>query len=177
MSYAIRSKQEGPFRRDGLTFLPDKWLEVAEPTERQLNEAALEVVKFKSRNDPDLVRFPFLSEGDEETPAPSPVDNELSQDSVLAWAEKHEMILVTRKKADELDGETTRLEGEVTSHKEALGKLKADNEVLETSVQEAEKATKDATAGHKTEIADLKTAHKAEIDKLKAELATAKKGS
>lgn len=56
--YAIKSKFPTPFRRDGAAFHADRWLLIAEPTERQLSEPALIVVEnVESLEDPRLSRF------------------------------------------------------------------------------------------------------------------------
>lgn len=52
--YAIKSLTKLPFRRSGVTFSPDFWTLVENPTEDQMNEPNLEIIEVSGTDDPAL---------------------------------------------------------------------------------------------------------------------------
>ena len=58
VSYALRSKTGAPFRRGGVTFAPDRWEILTDPTDEQLAEPMLQVVEITEANADELALFP-----------------------------------------------------------------------------------------------------------------------
>jgi polyhydroxyalkanoate synthesis regulator phasin len=174
MPYAIRSKTQTPFRRSGVTFLPDSWRQVDDPTDAQLNEPMLEVVEFTNRKAPDLARFPFLEETDSPAPEEEPDRSaDLDPEAVNRYVEDQGGVIVLQSDLDELKGKADRLEKQLS---DVDGDLHAEKQRRTDDKQKHDDALAKLRDDHQKAIEGLNSKHKADLDKLRAELAEAKKG-